>query len=143
MKIFGCIVLFVGMMSSFAVQAQSSYYRRDDAQVKIEIPLEFKIGNSNIRIGGKNFDGRDYRGLNERIRNLEQAVQFLLENQGYRGSESRWECALSSPFSGMFLGKGESELSAISAAIGKCREGSPDSYDTYCTESRMRCSELK
>lgn len=134
MKSFGFLVLALSVLIPNLSHAQN--------EVRVDGEVEFEIGDTKIRIGGNNYDGRDVRSLNERIRRLEYAVRFLMEHQGWRPhARTQWECSIETPFDGIFMARSDSEASARAAVVQKCNQATDNSI--WCKSDKAKCSEVK
>lgn len=106
--------------------------------------IEFKIGDTTITIGSnKRYDGRDNRELESRLRRLERAVRFLMEDNGYRPHRREaWECSLETPFDGEFYARADTERAARSDVLGQCNRKTNNSR-VWCDADDVKCNEIR
>lgn len=113
-------------------------------QTSVNGEIEFDVGGARIKVGGReDFNGRNIAVLNERIRRLEVAVQFLLENQGYYQEEVRtsvWECSVTTSFIGSFYARSDSKMSATALVLQKC---AAVAGNFTCQSSSVVCEQIQ
>lgn len=149
MKLLNLIGFGLIVCSTSAVFAQEHYERSRKPEVAVKGDIEFEVRGNRIRIGGDNYDGRDVRSLNERIRRLEYAVRILFEQQGFQGrQEDVWECSLETPFDGIFLARSDTEASARAEVFNRCRQvvtqkSGDGAAFAYCQARKVSCSEIQ
>lgn len=141
MKLLSTFVILCAVGFSSTTFAQS--HNDKGSQIKVDGEIEFDVGDTKIRIGGNNYDGRDTRSLNERIYRLEKAVRYLMERQGFHPQEkcTEYECTLETPFDGMFIARSDSEASARALVVQKCNQATGNGM--WCKSDKAKCSEVK
>lgn len=131
-------------MFQFNVAAQSKRHNGEESR-SLQGEIEFKIGDTVIKIGGpeKTYDGKNIRELEQRLRRLERAVTFLMQNAGYhetKASVTRWECSLETSFDGTFIARTDSQKSAEAKVINDCMRKSRSSI--FCDSDNVDCKKL-